>query len=126
MTSAIHDVHWPTRSVSLSVRARRPPAAPAPCPASGATDTRVIDRFAVTRPTVVLRLERHVRVVDLAGDRVLRDAFLEHFLRRNAQAFHDVVRQRPRDYAVFLDELLHRLGVGALAPGFADHVAGGA
>src|SRR5262245_21262328 len=111
MTREIHAVAAPTTSTNRSMRARTPRAAGAPdcCPGSGATDLAVIDRFAVTGPRVVLGLEREVRVVDFLRDRVLGDALLQHLAGRGAQALHHVVRERPGDDALVLDEVLHRL-----------------
>src|SRR5688572_479019 len=124
MTSEIHEVHAPITSTKRSMPARAPPVDAASWPAaSGTADLAVIDRFAVTRPAVVLRLERHIGGVYLLRHGVLGDRLLEHLDGRRAQALDHVVRQRPRDHALFLDQILHRFGIGALAPCFADHVA---
>src|SRR3970040_63407 len=121
MTSATHDVHAPTTSMKRSMRARAPRAARAPgwSPCSGTADLVVVDRLAVAGPRVVLGLEGEVGVVDLLGNRVLGDRLLEDLAGRGTERPDHVVGQRARDDALVLDEILHCLGVGALAPGFA-------
>src|SRR5688500_20214016 len=83
ITSASQAVHSPTQSTRRSMRVRTPEGcAPAACAGSAATDTAVIDGFAVPRPAVVLGFARHVRRVPFLRDGVFRDAFLQHLVGR--------------------------------------------